>query len=103
MELLQSVSCLPQRERRKPEELAARDSPERLEHRRERGRARGEAADDHAATGERPHASDCARSEEHTSELQSRVDLVCRLLLEKKKSKKRTHAQAHTTSQTARN
>src|SRR5438105_3468694 len=27
------------------------------------------------------------RSEEHTSELQSRVDLVCRLLLEKKKSK----------------
>src|SRR6266536_3351793 len=29
----------------------------------------------------------CAvRSEEHTSELQSRVDLVCRLLLEKKKS-----------------
>src|SRR2546429_7343924 len=27
-----------------------------------------------------------ARSEEHTSELQSRVDLVCRLLLEKKTS-----------------
>src|SRR5438067_2901309 len=27
-----------------------------------------------------------ARSEEHTSELQSRFDLVCRLLLEKKKS-----------------
>src|SRR5207247_6858408 len=27
------------------------------------------------------------RSEEHTSELQSRVDLVCRLLLEKKKPK----------------
>src|SRR5438105_12660037 len=27
------------------------------------------------------------RSEEHTSELQSRVDLVCRLLLEKKKRK----------------
>src|SRR5206468_5142344 len=26
----------------------------------------------------------CARSEEHTSELQSRSDLVCRLLLEKK-------------------
>src|SRR5437868_7339643 len=26
-----------------------------------------------------------ARSEEHTSELQSRFDLVCRLLLEKKK------------------
>src|SRR5207249_5586386 len=29
------------------------------------------------------------RSEEHTSELQSRFDLVCRLLLEKKKKKKR--------------
>src|SRR6266536_5519539 len=28
------------------------------------------------------------RSEEHTSELQSRVDLVCRLLLEKKKKNK---------------
>src|SRR6266536_5031435 len=28
------------------------------------------------------------RSEEHTSELQSRVDLVCRLLLEKKKNAK---------------
>src|SRR5699024_12437614 len=31
------------------------------------------------------------RSEEHTSELQSRFDLVCRLLLEKKKKKKNTH------------
>src|SRR5438105_9906898 len=30
------------------------------------------------------------RSEEHTSELQSRVDLVCRLLLEKKKKKNKT-------------
>src|SRR5438105_8101850 len=29
--------------------------------------------------------TDAGRSEEHTSELQSRVDLVCRLLLEKKK------------------
>src|SRR5690349_22599939 len=32
--------------------------------------------------------SAAARSEEHTSELQSRRDLVCRLLLEKKKKKK---------------
>src|SRR5438477_4963240 len=31
------------------------------------------------------------RSEEHTSELQSHVNLVCRLLLEKKKNKKATH------------
>src|SRR5690242_21298457 len=30
------------------------------------------------------------RSEEHTSELQSHVNLVCRLLLEKKKNKKST-------------
>src|SRR5438034_7721248 len=30
-------------------------------------------------------ASDAVRSEEHTSELQSHSDLVCRLLLEKKK------------------
>src|SRR2546429_10019477 len=30
-------------------------------------------------------ASYCSRSEEHTSELQSRLHLVCRLLLEKKK------------------
>src|SRR5438105_6043307 len=34
---------------------------------------------------ERPGAGRPWRSEEHTSELQSRVDLVCRLLLEKKK------------------
>src|SRR5438874_13815365 len=33
----------------------------------------------------RDSTSDCTRSEEHTSELQSRRDLVCRLLLEKKK------------------
>src|SRR5215469_18735953 len=31
------------------------------------------------------------RSEEHTSELQSRRDLVCRLLLEKKKVENRPH------------
>src|SRR5687768_18152194 len=33
--------------------------------------------------------SDNTRSEEHTSELQSRLHLVCRLLLEKKKKKKK--------------
>src|SRR5438105_12176260 len=36
--------------------------------------------------------SPVSRSEEHTSELQSRVDLVCRLLLEKKKKNSRTHS-----------
>src|SRR5690349_19603732 len=35
-------------------------------------------------------ALEAVRSEEHTSELQSRRDLVCRLLLEKKKKKKNT-------------
>src|SRR2546421_6391657 len=33
-----------------------------------------------------PHCDVRSRSEEHTSELQSRSDLVCRLLLEKKKT-----------------
>src|SRR5947209_14532630 len=38
------------------------------------------------------------RSEEHTSELQSRQYLVCRLLLEKKKKKtKNKHIQQHNT------
>src|SRR5438105_9495793 len=37
--------------------------------------------------GDRRLANARGRSEEHTSELQSRVDLVCRLLLEKKKKK----------------
>src|SRR2546422_5354600 len=35
--------------------------------------------------GERSADLDAPRSEEHTSELQSRLHLVCRLLLEKKK------------------
>src|SRR5206468_10831450 len=38
----------------------------------------------------RDEAATEARSEEHTSELQSRSDLVCRLLLEKKKRTKPT-------------
>src|SRR5438105_12192009 len=51
--------------------LSQRAGPRRLRRCRYRSRARR------------------GRSEEHTSELQSRVDLVCRLLLEKKKKKKR--------------
>src|SRR2546422_3761137 len=35
------------------------------------------------------------RSEEHTSELQSRLHLVCRLLLEKKKAELPRHGPAH--------
>src|SRR5688572_6029636 len=39
-----------------------------------------------------------SRSEEHTSELQSQSNLVCRLLLEKKKKQKQTNFQTHTKS-----
>src|SRR2546422_10531612 len=35
------------------------------------------------------------RSEEHTSELQSRLHLVCRLLLEKKKKKQHLYTSTH--------
>src|SRR5260370_29813436 len=41
---------------------------------------------------------DRLRSEEHTSELQSHLNLVCRLLLEKKKKKKRRNV--HVTGKT---
>src|SRR5438034_5590070 len=41
----------------------------------------------HEAVGAVAHGG--ARSEEHTSELQSHSDLVCRLLLEKKKKKQK--------------
>src|SRR5437868_7337776 len=41
----------------------------------------------HLLKGEFTHGAG-PRSEEHTSELQSRFDLVCRLLLEKKKKKR---------------
>src|SRR5690606_10405683 len=42
------------------------------------------------ATGANRLIKEEARSEEHTSELQSRENLVCRLLLEKKKKKARS-------------
>src|SRR2546422_1913872 len=38
------------------------------------------------------------RSEEHTSELQSRLHLVCRLLLEKKKNNNKTPVSTYDTS-----
>src|SRR2546430_7189517 len=40
-------------------------------------------------------SSSHGRSEEHTSELQSQSNLVCRLLLEKKNTTPHTHATAH--------
>src|SRR5687768_18515648 len=46
----------------------------------------GSCRTDRAATATGNTATTCrSRSEEHTSELQSRLHLVCRLLLEKKK------------------
>src|SRR3712207_6987820 len=51
-----------------------------------------EIADDvaHRLVGHRQRHEHDRRSEEHTSELQSRQYLVCRLLLEKKKKNKQT-------------
>src|SRR3712207_7237402 len=46
---------------------------------------------DVAGDGDRRVAEDLGRSEEHTSELQSRQYLVCRLLLEKKKKIQETN------------
>src|SRR5205809_6221096 len=65
-----------------------------------RDRARGGASADHgrqlavrrARDGPEGRAGQ-GRSEEHTSELQSRLHLVCRLLLEKKK--KKTYITSH--------
>src|SRR5438132_7151227 len=55
-------------------------------------RARGAVVDRRLArgAGQWRGKSHCGRSEEHTSELQSHSDLVCRLLLEKKKKTKKT-------------
>src|SRR4029434_10851467 len=46
-------------------------------------------------------SGDIERSEEHTSELQSHLNLVCRLLLEKKKTAHITHT--HTATHTLHN
>src|SRR5207249_11971995 len=63
------------------EPLAADDPVELLDH---LGQRLGGA--DVVAGGQQVAGVEADRSEEHTSELQSRFDLVCRLLLEKKKS-----------------
>src|SRR3712207_8354909 len=54
-----------------------------VRHRRDRRDARSVGV--RAPGGDRAAAGGAGRSEEHTSELQSRQYLVCRLLLEKKK------------------
>src|SRR5690242_20953733 len=72
--------------------LAARLGPVPAQlRRRGRAQARGERRQaPEAAALEAPaaHRRSVVRSEEHTSELQSHVNLVCRLLLEKKKKNK---------------
>src|SRR2546422_8366830 len=49
------------------------------------GAVAGTASRDESSMSDRARAQVTTRSEEHTSELQSRLHLVCRLLLEKKK------------------
>src|SRR5690349_22714838 len=67
--LFRSVACEPGvHARGRGDEMVERGEEQEDRHRRADGESEG-------------------RSEEHTSELQSRRDLVCRLLLEKKKKK----------------
>src|SRR2546430_6726236 len=62
---------------------------------RSTSRARSASSSD-APSGARRKATRTPRSEEHTSELQSQSNLVCRLLLEKKKKRLVTiHTSAH--------
>src|SRR2546429_4537145 len=64
------------------------------------GEARAQPGHNNMAIGV---CRDPGRSEEHTSELQSRLHLVCRLLLEKKKTatpKKHHHESPHTDART---
>src|SRR5260370_32193092 len=62
------------------------DDHRRRQHRRLRGHPKFRRYD--LQDQSRGRAGDRARSEEHTSELQSHLNLVCRLLLEKKNSAK---------------
>src|SRR5215469_18473288 len=64
---------------------ARRASTDGAQSNRERDPARTQAARTEATKDRSIEGCNRARSEEHTSELQSRRDLVCRLLLEKKK------------------
>src|SRR3989475_6704671 len=61
-----------------------RARPRAARRRRRRRSRRGRGEGGRSPAGGRP------RSEEHTSELQSQSNLVCRLLLEKKKDKRGT-------------
>src|SRR3989442_9004545 len=63
--------------------------PSLIDERPQEGRRHDPHADDDEVVGRVERVTERqARSEEHTSELQSRPHLVCRLLLNKKKKKK---------------
>src|SRR5262249_57391342 len=68
-------------------------------HAQERLRGRRDDAVEHVVTGQQPVGRLVVRSEEHTSELQSLTNLVCRLLLAKKK-KTITHTTTHINTHT---
>src|SRR5206468_11814839 len=79
------ISARGRRERR------GHGKPRRRQRREEGGRHRdavpGHRSDERGTHPNDARSSRSDRSEEHTSELQSRSDLVCRLLLEKKNKK----------------
>src|SRR2546422_7568845 len=75
------IACRERKVGTRSQPLAGRVVPERIH--------RGERGDSVALQYELFGPQAIARSEEHTSELQSRLHLVCRLLLEKKKNKNR--------------
>src|SRR3712207_8544979 len=86
--LFRSGRALPGGHRREP--ARARRAADLLlrQPRAAAARAAGRAAPGAGGRCRRAGRDGAARSEEHTSELQSRQYLVCRLLLEKKKKKK---------------
>src|SRR5207248_9705957 len=72
------------RRRAPPRGAPGPDPPDRPRARRRRSRDRASRARGGNATRGSCRPCPAGRSEEHTSELQSPYDLVCRLLLEKK-------------------
>src|SRR5260221_10838424 len=60
----------------------------------------GQRRQKHRGVGNRAVVGHQHRSEEHTSELQSHSDLVCRLLLEKKKNERQTISAMRSRSRT---
>src|SRR2546421_3720916 len=73
---------------RRSEQRRGADDHEAQPHHRHDPHRKRAAGHEPGAVQQEPRAGQRMRSEEHTSELQSRSDLVCRLLLEKKKTNK---------------